>query len=65
MHDAFRWQIKEYVFEDPEFEETFKRWAEDNAHHIDLSVDEHKLEYTALHQQVRDLPLLPSAAWSR
>jgi len=58
-HLALFYQIKQYVFEDPEFEETFKQWAEENAHHIDLTApaDEHKLEYTALHQQVREVPL--------
>jgi hypothetical protein len=47
-------QIKEYVFEDPDFEDTFKTWALENAHHIDLSMapEENKLEYSALHQQV-------------
>lgn len=47
-------QIKEYVFEDPDFEGLFKGWAQDNAHHFDLTtpVEEHTLQHTALHQQV-------------
>ena len=48
-------QIKEYVFEDPDFELLFKGWAKDNCHYFDLStpVEEHTLKHTELHQQVR------------
>ena len=47
-------QIKAYVFEDEDFEDTFRQWAVDNAHRIDLSMgpEEHKLEYTDLHREV-------------
>lgn len=48
-------QIKHYVFEDEEFEGTFKTWAEANCHVVDLTLppEEHRLEYTELHRQVR------------
>ncbi|CAE7829740.1 unnamed protein product [Symbiodinium sp. KB8] len=50
-------KIKHYVFEDEEFEGTFKTWAEANCHVVDLTLppEEHRLEYTDLHRQFTEL----------
>jgi hypothetical protein len=48
-------QVKEFFYENDDFAEIFETWAEDNCSEFVVDEEEHKLQYTELHNEFRQM----------